>query len=127
VKVLPAAVLLLEAIAVALAIPVAVTTSARGATTGWVFGLLAIALVVAAGMARRPSGVAVGWALQVAVIATGLLVPAMLALGLVFLAVWITALVYGGKADRVAAQHRASTAPTEPPAASATDGPPTSG
>jgi hypothetical protein len=44
------------------------------------------------------------------VLATGLLVPAMFALGLVFLAVWIVALVYGGKADRIAAQNRAAVA-----------------
>ena len=87
-KVLAPAVLMLEAIAVALAIPVAVSTSARGAVAGWVLAAIAIALVLAAGMARRPSGVAVGSALQVAVLASGLIVPAMFALGLIFLAVW---------------------------------------
>ncbi len=109
-KVLAPAVLLLEALLVALAIPVAVTTSGRGAAAGWVLAALALLLVLASGMARRPVGVSIGWALQAAVIATGLLVPAMFALGLVFLAVWITALVYGSKADRVAAQHRATPA-----------------
>lgn len=114
-KVLAPAVLMLEAIAVALAIPVAATTSERGAAAGWVLAVIAIALVLGAGMARRPSGIAIGWALQVAVLASGLLVPAMFALGLIFLAVWIVALVYGGKADRAAAAHRAAAA-GEPPA-----------
>lgn len=105
-KVLPPAILLLEALVVALAIPVAVSTSGRGAAAGWVLGLVAVALLVASGLARRPAGVSIGWVLQAAVLASGLLVPAMFALGLIFLAVWITALVYGAKADRVAAAAR---------------------
>ena len=125
-KVLAPAVLMLEAIAVALAIPVAVATSARGAAVGWWLAVLALALVVAAGLARRPVGVAVGWALQVAVLASGLLLPAMFALGLIFLVVWITAVVYGGKADRVEAAYLAANPPAGPPAAAADGEPPQS-
>jgi hypothetical protein len=110
VNVLPPAILFLEAVVVALSIPVAVTTAGRGAGVAWVLGVLALLLLLTSGIARRPRGVAVGWVLQVAVLATGFLVPAMAVMGLVFLAVWVTALVYGGKADRMAAQHRAEAA-----------------
>lgn len=109
-KVLPPAILFLEAVVVALSIPVAVTTAGRGAGVAWVLGVLALLLLLTSGIARRPRGVAVGWVLQVAVLATGFLVPAMAVMGLIFLAVWVTALVYGGKADRIAAQRRADAA-----------------
>ena len=124
--VLPSAILLLEALVVALAIPVAISGSGQGGTAGWVLGLVALALLVASGLARRPLGVTIGWVLQGAVLATGLLVPAMFALGLVFLAVWITALVYGAKADRFAARSRLTEPgagpPSPPPASSAGSG-----
>jgi hypothetical protein len=45
-------------------------------------------MVVAAGLQRRPWGLALALALQVAVVACGLLVPALGAMGLVFAAVW---------------------------------------
>jgi len=118
-KVLPPAVLALEAIVVALAIPVAVVSAGRGAAAAWLLALLSLLLVLASGMARKPRGVIVGSVLQVAVIATGLLVPAMALLGTVFLAVWITALVFGSKADRIAAANAAAAsgqASGQPPA-----------
>ena len=125
-KVLAPAVLLLEALLVALAIPVAVTTTGRGAAAGWVLGGLALLLLVASGLARRPVGVTIGWVLQAAVLATGFLVPAMFALGLLFLAVWITALVYGAKADRAAAANRALP-PAPAPGSSTAGDPPLNG
>jgi hypothetical protein len=106
-KVLPPAVLTLEALAVLLAIPVAVTAAGRGASAGWLLALVALALLVSAGLVRRPGGLALGWAMQAVVIACGLVVPAMFALGLVFLAVWITAVVFGAKADRISARNKA--------------------
>jgi hypothetical protein len=110
VKVLPPAVLFLEAIVVALAIPVALTTGGRGAAVGWVLAALAVLLVLASGMARSPRGVVVGSVLQVAVIASGILLPAMVLVGLIFLGVWLTALYYGSKADRIEAQYKAEAA-----------------
>jgi hypothetical protein len=119
VKVLLPAILTFEALVVALAIPVALSVTGRGAAAAWTLATLAVLLLLGAGLVRRPGGVLVGWVLQVLVIATGLLVPAMLGLGLVFLAVWVLAVVYGGKADRIAAA-RGSRPPThadgEPPA-----------
>jgi hypothetical protein len=106
-KVLGPSILLLEAILVALAIPVALTQG-RGATTGWLLGGLALLLVLATGAVRRPGGVRIGWAMQVLVLLSALIEPAMAIVGMVFLAVWVVAVIYGGKADRIAAARAAT-------------------
>lgn len=81
---------------IGLAIPVAITIAhARPAAAGVVGGALAAAALVIAGLVGRPGQ---GWALvagtvlQVAVIATGVVVPAMYALGVIFGALWLTAI-----------------------------------
>jgi hypothetical protein len=109
-KVLAPSILFMEAVLVALAIPVALTQG-RGATTGWLLAGLAILLVVAAGASRRPGGVRIGWAMQVFILLSSLVEPAMAVIGLVFLAVWVTAVIYGGKADRIAAARAAASGP----------------
>jgi hypothetical protein len=63
-------------------------------------GGLALGCVLATGMLRSPAGIPVGWAVQGLVLATGLVVPAMFVMGLVFLALWVSALRIG---DMVAA------------------------
>lgn len=107
-KTLGPAILLLEAIVVALAIPVAVVLYDGGARAAWVLGILAVLLVVGSGYARRPRGVVVGSVLQLLVILAGVVVPALALLGLLFLGVWLTAVVVGGKADRAAAERAAA-------------------
>ena len=118
-KVLAPAILVFEALLVALAIPVALNQG-RGATTGWLLAGLAVVLVVAAGASRRPGGVRIGWAMQVLVLLSSLIEPAMAVVGLVFLGVWVTAVIYGGKADRAVAARAAvvaksSSSATAPP------------
>lgn len=109
-KVVLPAILLLEAIVVALAIPVALAVDDRGPTSAIVLGVLAILLALGSGAVRRPRGVAVGWVLQVLVVLSGLLVPALAVLGLVFLGVWVLGVIYGAKGDALAAQNRATEA-----------------
>ena len=106
-KVLGPSILLLEAILVALAIPVALTQG-RGATTAWLLAGLAALLVLATGAVRRPGGVRIGWAMQVLVLLSAFVEPAMAIVGMVFLAVWVVAVIYGGKADRIAAARAAA-------------------
>ncbi|MEI6230597.1 MAG: DUF4233 domain-containing protein [Actinomycetes bacterium] len=118
-KVLAPAILVFEALLVALAIPVALNQG-RGATTGWLLAGLAVVLVVAAGASRRPGGVRIGWAMQVLVLLSSIVEPAMAVVGLVFLGVWVTAVIYGGKADRAVAARAAvvaepSSSATAPP------------
>ena len=79
--------------------------------------------LLAAGVVRRPGGIAVGWVLQVLVCLSGLLVPAMAVLGLIFLGVWVTALVYGAKGDRLAAENKAKAAARRRDEGSVTPGP----
>jgi hypothetical protein len=102
VRVLGGAVLGFEAIIVILAIPVAATV---GTVAGppWVFitaGLiLAAALVLLAGFVNRPWAVPVGWVLQGFVIATAILVPAMLIVGGIFALLWWLAVRWGRRVD----------------------------
>ena len=109
-KVVLPAILALEAVVVALAIPVAVVQGGRGAGAAWLLAGLAVALVLGAGAVRRPRGVAVGWVLQVAVVLTGFVVPAMGLLGAVFLGVWVVGVIYGAKGDAAAARNAAAEA-----------------
>ena len=94
-----ATVLIFEVVVIGLAIPVAITIAhARPAVAGVTGGVLAVAALVIAGLVGRPGQ---GWALvagtvlQVAVIATGVVVPAMYALGAIFGALWLTAIWLG--------------------------------
>ena len=77
-RVLATSVLAFEAIVVALGIPVAVRLgpAAGHGATPWVGALLVLLCILAAAMVTRPVGVALGWAVQVLVLAAGLLVPA---------------------------------------------------
>jgi len=89
-----AAVLGLEAL-VTLLIPrtIAFTTGLGPVRTGICIGL-AVVLVVAAGMVRRPWGIAVGSALQVAFLATGILIATMFLVAALFIAVWLRVLMF---------------------------------
>lgn len=61
--------------------------------------LLAVLCLLDAGLLRRPWGVTLGWALQVATLASAFVVPVMLLVGLLFGALWVTALVQGHAMD----------------------------
>ena len=94
-----ATVLIFEVVVIWLAIPVAITSRhAKPVQAGVAGGVLAVAALVIAGLVGRPGQ---GWALvggtvlQVAVIATGVVVPAMYGLGVIFGALWLTAIWLG--------------------------------
>jgi hypothetical protein len=94
-----ATVLIFEVVVIGLAIPVAITIGhARPAQAGVAGGVLAGAALVIAGLVGRPGQgwtLAGGTVLQVAVIATGTVVPAMYGLGAIFGALWLTAIWLG--------------------------------
>lgn len=114
-RVIAASVLFFEAIVVALAIPVAITLAdADPVVAGVGGGLLALACLVTAGLLRRPWGYRLGWALQVLVIACGLVVPVMFVLGAVFALLWGVGLQVGRKGEAVHAQLAAEAAAAEP-------------
>lgn len=58
-------------------------------------GGLALGCILATGLLRSPAGIPVGWAVQVVVLATGFIVPAMIFMGLLFGGLWIAALRIG--------------------------------
>ncbi|XRQ12759.1 DUF4233 domain-containing protein [Actinomadura welshii] len=94
-----------EALVIALAIPVAVTVlDVDGAVAGTVCGGLAVACLLLAGLLRFPWAVAAGSVLQVLIIATGFMVPAMFFLGALFGGLWATAIWMGRKAAAVQAR-----------------------
>ena len=94
-----ATVLIMEAVVIGLAIPVAVTIAhARPATAGITGGVLAVLAIGLAGVVGRPGqrwALAGGSVLQAAVIATGVVVPVMYGLGAIFAALWATAIWLG--------------------------------
>ena len=61
--------------------------------------VLAVLCILDAGLLRRPWGITVGWALQIATLACSFIVPLMLPVGLLFGALWLTALIQGRGMD----------------------------
>ncbi len=92
-------VLVFEVVVIGLAIPVAITIAhASPVAAGVTGGVQALAALVIAGLVGRPGQgwtLAGGTVLQAAVIATGTVVPVMYALGVIFGALWLTAIWLG--------------------------------
>ena len=103
-RTLCAAMLTLEAIVLALSVPVMI--SVEDVDTGLAVGLglgLAVLCVVTAGLLSRPRAFALGHAVQAGAIGLGFLVPIMFAVGTMFAALWAAAYLVGRRieADRV--------------------------
>jgi hypothetical protein len=98
-----ATVLVMEAIVIALAIPVAITIGhASPRVAGYAGGVLAVAAVLLAGVVGRPGlqvALVAGSVLQLLVIAAGALVPVMYALGAIFAGFWVLAIWMGRRAE----------------------------
>lgn len=102
-------VLVMEAIILGLAIPVATALEhVNRGLAGGVGGGLALAALLLCGFVGRPG---MGWALvagsvlQVLVIAFGVVVPAMYVLGVIFAALWATSIWLARKVERQSAEH----------------------
>lgn len=61
---------------------------------------LAVVLVLASGVLGRPGGYWFGSLLQVVVVATGVVLPVMLGVGLLFTGLWVAAVVIGTRIDQ---------------------------
>lgn len=82
--------LIMEAITVALAIPVVNKLGGGISTgTGWTVIAVAVLLVLTCGFVKRPWAVPVILGLQVVLIALVFWLPAIAVLGVIFLAVWL--------------------------------------
>ncbi len=112
-KVLTTSVLAFEAIVVALGIPVAVRLGPLAGRPVAVWGglLLVLLCLAAIGLVRRPGGLWAGTAVQVLVLASALVVPAMAILGVMFALLWWAAIHYGAKADALDERRAAAAVP----------------
>ncbi len=100
-RVLGSTVLILEALVVLLAIPIAINVSDVNATYALFIGIaLAGLLVLTVGVITKPIAVPIGWVLQVLVIASGVVVPTMFFVGGLFALLWFYAVRNGQRVDR---------------------------
>ncbi|MEO3814579.1 DUF4233 domain-containing protein [Sphaerisporangium sp. B11E5] len=97
-----ASVLGMEAIVLALVTPVAIMVNKVEPATAVTVGIgLAVVCVVIAGLLKRPFAYIAGSVVQVLAIATGFLVPIMFFLGVIFAALWITAIFVARRVEGV--------------------------
>lgn len=75
-------------------------------------GVVCLALVATLGLLDRPVGFRIGWVLQFVIVASGVLVPIMFAIGAAFVALWTYCMVTGTRLD--AQTRRAAAEPTDP-------------
>ncbi|MBN9158191.1 DUF4233 domain-containing protein [Microbacterium sp.] len=83
--------------------------------------VVGVAMLVAAGLMGSRSGIVMGWILQVIVLLSAILVPAILLVVIVFGGMWAYAMIVGGRADRAARAAGSATRPADPAAHSSTD------
>ncbi|MFD7107766.1 DUF4233 domain-containing protein [Streptomyces celluloflavus] len=94
---------------------VAMQLSDLSTATIWtVSGIAMLLCVLLCGMLTRPGGIQLGWALQIALIASGLVVPTMFFLGAVFAALWWASVHFGRKIDEAKARWAAQAAAADP-------------
>lgn len=96
-----ATVLALECIVLALSTPVLITV--EDVSKPWALGVglgLALAALLLAGALRTEWAYYAGFAVQAGALAMGLLLPAMFALGALFLVLWSTAYLLGRRIER---------------------------
>jgi hypothetical protein len=95
-----AAMLTLQAIILALAVPVMISVEDVDTPVALSIGLgLAVLCVLTAGSLRRPQAYVVGHVLQVLSIALGFLVPIMFFVGAMFAALWFGAFFLGRRIE----------------------------
>ncbi|MBD0747307.1 DUF4233 domain-containing protein [Streptomyces sp. CBMA152] len=77
-------------------------------TTVWtISGICMLFSLLLCGMLTRPGGIQLGWALQIALIASGFVVPHMFFLGAVFAGLWWASIHFGRKVDEAKARFAA--------------------
>ncbi|GAA0475359.1 DUF4233 domain-containing protein [Streptomyces stramineus] len=87
---------------------VAMKTSGLDTGTVWaVSGTAMVVSVLLCGMLTRPGGVQLGWLLQIGLIVSGLIVPMMFILGVLFGGLWWASVHFGRKIDEAKARFAA--------------------
>lgn len=84
-----------------------------GRATTYLIGgcVLALLCILASGLLRRPGGVLVGWVVQVLTLMTAFILPAMVAVAVIFGGLWWMCLSQGKKMDDMSAQWAADESP----------------
>lgn len=120
-RTIAASILVLEAFVLFFAAIVAKDLSDLTPATALVGGgALALLCVLTAGLLRMRAGYAIGWVLQAVMIATGVVVPMMFGIGLLFAALWAVGLHQGARIEReraIVAQGLAARKPADGPVA----------
>jgi hypothetical protein len=96
---LASAVLVIQAIVTALAIPVVLIAYPTTKLNSNLIIAAAIILLLAPAVLRRPGGRMIGWLVQAFAVGASLSVPGLLLLTLVFVWLWWLALRYGDRID----------------------------
>src|SRR4051794_361789 len=95
------AILLLEGVVLGLSATVLRPVEGFSVAAALSVGLgLAVACLLVAGLLRFGWAYSIGWGIQVAAVALGFMVTVMFALGVIFLALWVTAFRLGRMIDR---------------------------
>ena len=101
-KVMGSAMMIFEAIVIALAVPVAVVQGDYSHTRVWAVATVLVTLcILAVGGIRRDrrTALATGWFVQIAVLAAGVAIRPFLVPAVLFLLVWILAVKLSEKTD----------------------------
>ncbi|WP_329564186.1 DUF4233 domain-containing protein [Kitasatospora sp. NBC_01266] len=85
-------------------------TDVSTAVVWGVSGVVMLFCVLLCGVITRPGAVAAGWALQLGLLASGLLLPTMYGLGVIFAGLWWCSVHYGRKIDVIKAERERATA-----------------
>jgi len=108
-RVLASAVLVMESFSLGFALLVAMKDHTGSPI---IYGaLIALALLLAPGLLKRRVGWVLGWLLQGAMLGFGLVVNSFLIIGIIFLGLWIAAILVGRKGEAARAALLASRSP----------------
>ncbi|MCX6439996.1 MAG: DUF4233 domain-containing protein [Actinobacteria bacterium] len=107
-RVLGASVLVMESLTLGFAILLATKDHTSGALLYG--GLISILLFLAAGLLKLRAGFYIASVLQIFMIAFGFVVPSFFFIGVIFIGLWVAAIIVGRKGEAARAAHLASQA-----------------
>jgi len=96
-RILGASVLVMESMTLGFAILLAMK---EHSSAGIIYGsIISLLLFLTAGLLKRPSGFYIGSVLQIFMIAFGFLVPSFFFIGVIFIGLWVAAIIVGRKGE----------------------------
>ena len=96
-RILGASVLVMESMTLGFAILLAMK---EHSSAGIIYGsIISLLLFLTAGLLKRPLGFYIGSVLQIFMIAFGFLVPSFFFIGVIFIGLWVAAIIVGRKGE----------------------------